>query len=396
MNDATRQREQLLEQLVAAGRLRSPAWIAAFRNVPRHQFVRRFFRQTEDLSGWLPVDATDPDAISLLYRDTSWVTQLDHEPARWERARSTGEPARGTPTSSSTAPGLLAVMLEALDVQDGHRVLQIGTGSGYTAALLCERLGSDQVTTVEVDPVVADAASTALREVGYAPTIVVGDGTVGAAIEDGYDRLIATCSVPDLPAAWLRHTRPGGAILTSLHRDLGGGTLVRLWVDGGGGAEGRFLPTYGSFMPIRTAPVVDPAARLAAALATYPAAAPARATRIPPEALDSNDFGMVAALQLPGVASIGFDPATGPQRWLLADDGSWACVDESAGTVSQSGARRLWDEVEDIHEQWVRRGRPIRERLGLTVTSQGEHRFWVDGQRTPWWTSKPTAAGSTG
>jgi protein-L-isoaspartate O-methyltransferase len=49
-------------------------------------------------------------------------------------------------------PGLVAIMLHALDVRDRHRVLQIGTGTGYTAGLLCERLGSHQVTTVDIDP----------------------------------------------------------------------------------------------------------------------------------------------------------------------------------------------------------------------------------------------------
>jgi protein-L-isoaspartate(D-aspartate) O-methyltransferase len=265
-------------------------------------------------------------------------------------------------------------------------VLEIGTGSGYNAALLSDRLTSSQVATVEVDPVVAEAARTALRECGLAPTVAVADGAAGHPAGSPYDRLIATCSVPDIPAAWIAQMRQDGMILASLHRDLGGGPLVLLRVDGPGRAEGRFLPTYGSFMSVRTSPPADPAARLAVALATEPAGAAARAAVVSAEVLESKDFGMIAALRLPGVASIGFEPDTGPQRWLLADDGSWARFDELTGAVFQHGARRLWDEVEDVHDQWVQLGRPARGRIGLTVTDAGEHRFWVDNRHGVWWT----------
>lgn len=375
----------MVQQLTVAGRLRSQPWIEPFAQVPRHIFLRQFFRQTPDLSGWEAVSCADEGALALIYRDATWVTQLDNDPDRWQRAHRPGKPAPGVPTSSSTAPGLMALMLEALDVRDGHRVLEIGTGTGYNAALLCHRLGSSQVTTVEVDRAVAEAARAALRECGFAPTVTTADGAAGYAGGSRYDRLIATCSVPAIPPGWLAQVRPGGLILTSLHRDLGGGPLAQLRVDGPGHAEGRFLPEYGSFMPVRTDPPADASARLTAALAVAHLSAGPRAATINPDLLDSADFGMVAALHLPGVASIGFDPDTGPQRWLLADDGSWACVDEPTGAVSQHGTRRLWDEVEAIYRQWTQLGEPSRERLGLTVTSGGEHRFWLDGPQAVWW-----------
>lgn len=386
MNTLERLRGAMVERLIAAGRLRSTPWIDAFSHVPRHVFLPRFFRQSRDLSGWVAVSADDEGAPELVYSDATWVTQLDDDPARWQAARRSGEPAHGVPTSSSTAPGLMALLLESLDVHDGHRILEIGTGTGYNAALLCHRLGSAAVTTVEVDETVAGVARAALRACGFAPTVLVTDGSAGHPEGPRYDRLLATCSVPEIPSAWLAQVRPGGLITSSLHRDLGGGPLTVLRVDEPGRAEGRFLPDYGSFMPVRTAAPADASARLSAALATEAPDAGARAAAVTPDALDSADFGMVAALRLPGVASIGFDPATGPQRWLLADGGSWACVDEPTGVVSQHGARRLWDEVEEVHLQWRRSGEPSRERLGLSVTGSGEHRFWLDTPQHVWWT----------
>lgn len=237
-------RTKMVEQMIAAGSLRSGPWIAAFSAVPRHLFLRRFFRQSGDLSGWEAVADTDPGAVELIYDGATWVTQLDNDPQRWQTARGSDKPTPGTPTSSSTAPGLMALMLEALDVHDGHRVLEVGTGSGYNAALLCHRLGSSMVVTVEVDPAVAGAALDSLRAAGYRPAVAVADGSAGHPEGSPYDRLIATCSATAVPPAWIDQVRPGGLILTSLYRDLGGGPLVLLHVVGDGQA-GRFV-TYGT------------------------------------------------------------------------------------------------------------------------------------------------------
>jgi SAM-dependent methyltransferase len=91
-------------------------------------------------------------------------------------------------TSSSTMPSLMARMLEALDVRDGHRVLEIGTGTGYNAALLCHRLGPRNVVSIDIDPTLVAAARSRLADLGYHPTLVAGDGTTGAVQHGPYDR----------------------------------------------------------------------------------------------------------------------------------------------------------------------------------------------------------------
>lgn len=142
-------------------------------------------------------------------------------------------------------------MWEDLDVHDGHRVLEIGTGTGYSTALGCHRLGDDNVTSVEVDPEIAGTARHALDRAGYHPHLVLDDGLVGAPDGAPYDRIIATCSLRHVPAAWIEQAKPGTVILVTLSGWLGGTGLAKLTVTGPDTAEGGFLPGYVSFMPAR-------------------------------------------------------------------------------------------------------------------------------------------------
>ena len=317
------------------------------------------------------------------------VTQLDNDPSRWNIAETSGRPVTGIPTSSSTAPGLMALMLEALDVDDDAKVLEIGTGTGYNCALLSHRLRSRLVTSVEVDASVAEAARMALSSCGYSPTLIIGDGAAGHPENAPYDRIIATCSASRIPPPWVAQLRRGGLLLTNLHRDLGGGALALLRRDENGQMQGAFLPEYGGFMPVRSDPPANAPHLLTAAFATDNIQTDSRPTHLTPDELDHPDFGMLAALQLPSVASIGFEPATGPQDWLLAADGSWASIDQTTHTVTQHGPQRLWDEIERMHHRWTDAGKPTRDRFGVTVTVSGVHRFWLDSPDTIWWTDPP-------
>lgn len=236
-------RHALADRLEQGGHLRSAVWRSAVEAVPRHEFVRAFFRRSDGPRGtlWTPV-LPGPDDLGAwleeVYADVTLVTQLGGQlhPADVEG------PVHGDPTSSSTLPSLVVRMLQDLDPQDGDRVLEIGTGTGYSTALMCERLGSEYVTSVEVDPAAAARARAALTAVGHEPALVNGDGLLGHPEDAPYDGLIATCSVRTVPGAWLEQVRPGGTIVTTVSGWLYGSGLVKLTVGEGGTAEGRFLP----------------------------------------------------------------------------------------------------------------------------------------------------------
>jgi hypothetical protein len=121
-----------VDQLAGGGALSSPAWRTAFDAVPRHVFVPTVL--TDDEAGLTAVSGHDPAQreawLDLVYTDTSLVTQYLEHPS----IRTVGDRPLPVPTSSSTMPSLMATMLAALDVADGQRVLEIGTGVRHEVA----------------------------------------------------------------------------------------------------------------------------------------------------------------------------------------------------------------------------------------------------------------------
>ncbi|MBI4506866.1 MAG: protein-L-isoaspartate(D-aspartate) O-methyltransferase, partial [Chloroflexi bacterium] len=109
-------------------------------------------------------------------------------------------------------PLMVALMLEALDLQPGHRVLEVGTGSGYQAALLAE-LGA-RVVSVERIAELAEAARGRLVRLGYADVeVVVGDGSLGWPPGAPYDRVVVAAAAPRPPAPLTRQLADGGRLV---------------------------------------------------------------------------------------------------------------------------------------------------------------------------------------
>ncbi|WP_244204449.1 rRNA adenine N-6-methyltransferase family protein [Streptomyces africanus] len=194
--------------MTTSGSLRTEPWKRAAAAVPRHEFLRGgFFRRAvgTDFTAWEPVRVDDAGWLEGCYADESLVTQI--------AGTIVPEDIHGQimrePTSSSTQPSLVLRMLEDLKVDDGHKVLEIGTGTGYSTAVLCARLGAGNVTSIEYDSRVASRARAALGHLGTFPNLVTGDGLVGHGAGAPYDRVIATCGVRAVPPAW--SSRPGPA-----------------------------------------------------------------------------------------------------------------------------------------------------------------------------------------
>jgi protein-L-isoaspartate O-methyltransferase len=354
---ARRLRDQLTEQLENDGHLKDPAWRAAFQAVPRHAFVPEFWLLTD---GKLRrITSRDPGWLEAAYCDDALATQI----------------INGVATSSSTAPGLMLTMLAALDATDSMRVLEIATGTGYNAALLCERLGDRNVVSIEVDPDLAALAAERLRGCGYTPTVLTGDGRAGHPLRAPYDRLIATCGFSSVPYPWLDQVRPGGVIVCP----VGWGT-VRLVVAGDRTAEGRFLPNGSYFM----------AARAAGTTGTAPHPGRPKNADERPTCLDlaapanCESFRFLMSLIAPGISIASEQDDTGEFTAveLWAKDGSWARAEN--GIARQAGPQRLWDVIEEADALHEEHGRPARQRFGLTVIPDSQH-VWLDSPDGPRW-----------
>ncbi|WP_236700615.1 methyltransferase domain-containing protein [Allosalinactinospora lopnorensis] len=266
-------------------------------------------------------------------------------------------------TSSSSAPSNIFEFLDLLEPYSGDRVLEIGTGTGWTAALLCVRFGSNNVTTVEVDEQIAKQAAATLDRAGYAPTVVVGDGTEGWPEGAPYDRLHVTCGVREIPYTWVEQTRPGGVIVAPWMPGVGG-HKVRLTATGEC-AVGRFRGTCGYMM-------VRAQRRPGASLADDERESVAR---VDPRRVTRAGRGFEVALAgvAPGVTVAGSESADGSSMVVLSDLGpSHALVRRDGASrrtvVTQRGPRNLWDEAEETYLTWVGWGEPGIDRFGLTVT----------------------------
>jgi protein-L-isoaspartate(D-aspartate) O-methyltransferase len=332
-------------------------WRRVVEVVPRHVLVPFFYRQ-DDSRKWRKISAGDPGFFDAVYSDTALTTQITD----------------GVPTSSSSQPSLMFSMLDALDVRDGNRVLEIATGTGYNAALLSERLGSDHVYSVEVDQELTRDARNRLLSCGYEPVTVAGDGRKGLPEHAPYDRLIATCGFTSVPHSWIDQVRSGGIIVCPL-----GWGNAQLVVSEHGQAKGRFLPGGSCFMGVRPegsdGRIPYPG---------DPTEVTTRETRV--NYLDSENDGMmfVLSLVLPETAWAHETDTDGVRSGcrLWARDRSWARVEGGGGEVRQAGPRRLWDAVERAYGWWEGRGRPERERFGVTVTESGT-RYWLDSPGNP-------------
>jgi protein-L-isoaspartate O-methyltransferase len=153
----------------------------------------------------------------------------------------------------------MAQMLEALDVQVGQRVLEIGTGTGYNAAILTELVEDPTlVTTVDIDGDLVDRARQLLQRVVGQVYVNTRDGTLGEASRAPYDRIIVTASVSSLPREWYKQLVPRGRLVVPLQGSLGdSGFLVMEKASDGQSALGQFLVPPLHFMPLRT-PEISP------------------------------------------------------------------------------------------------------------------------------------------
>lgn len=205
-----RRRAMVAEQLERRG-VRDDATLAALRTVPRHLFVPAELR----------AQAYDDRPLPIGHEQT--ISQ----------------------------PYIVAAMSEALQVGGGDRVLEVGTGSGYQAAVLAEI--ASEVHTVELVPALAATAAQRLAALHYTNVHVhAGDGREGWAAAAPYDGILVSCGAPEVPPELLRQLAPGRRLVIPVGPAGDVMDLLVLEKDPDGSIRRRIL------MPVRFVPLVTP------------------------------------------------------------------------------------------------------------------------------------------
>jgi protein-L-isoaspartate(D-aspartate) O-methyltransferase len=205
------QRQAMVDALIAQNHLRSPRIIAAMLKVERHLFV------PDDVAEYAYADSPQPIGFG----------------------------------QTISAPHMVAIMTELLDIKPDSTILEIGGGSGYQAALLAELAPKGRVVSVERIPELAQRTERILGRMGYSNIqVVVGDGTLGFESRAPYGRIMVTAAAPRVPDAILRQLANSGRLLIPVGGRWGQ-TLIQVDKDDKGALRNRshggcvFVPLIG-------------------------------------------------------------------------------------------------------------------------------------------------------
>lgn len=349
--------------------LADPAWRKAFDAAPRQAFAPDTWFEWDGYR-WAPRHrADDENAWQQAVHDVDkpFITQIGADGV-W-------------PTCSLSAPVLVAAMLGALDLDDGMRVLESGTGTGWTAGLMARRVGpAGMVVSVEYDPGLAATAAAnldSLHDPGLAYAIAVGDGESGKPGLAPFDRVSATHSVSRIPRAWIEQTKPGGLVCAPLKvgtPDLDMYVAVTVGEDGSAEGRARFPVDFmasRTAVPFTAVKQADDEGRTSTTNLDLPAI------------VEANELWPLR-LAIPGLTVTGPLVEDGDDTvWLQTPDGSWAVAYVPQGapwnraTVEQHGPADVWTAAEAAWASWKDFGRPGLDEYGLTVMPDGTHRLWM-------------------
>ena len=351
MTAADRARARLVDGLRESGRLSGPAVEEAFRAVPRHLFLPGV-------------------PLGRAYADEAVAVQA----------------VDGVTTSSASQPSMMAIMLGQLDLRPGHRVLEIGAGTGYNAALMARIVGPDgRVVSVDIDADLVDRAARHLADAGVdGVELACADGALGYPAAAPYDRIVLTVGSGDVRPEWVAQLAPGGRLLLplavrgtqlSVALDLGDDGLLRsdsvnrcafVRLRGVGAVPERGATVDGLTLLPAGEPGV-PADSVAAVLGVPGRCRPATLRLGPGDLWDG--FGLWLALTEPGTCRLAAPrrdpdddagPAAGPAAGLLGLDPGNATVGLLAGTADGPGlAALVLDPGADPPAPWRVRVQPF-------------------------------------
>ncbi|CAL9673094.1 Protein-L-isoaspartate O-methyltransferase (plasmid) [Streptomyces sp. enrichment culture] len=313
-----------------------------------------------DLLDWSdPQDR--PELLELLYGGGSVLVQHDGEPLL---GRARGSRTGASITSMSTVMSLTASLLEELGLGPGKRVLDVGTGTGVTAAVACQVCGDGSVVTLDRDRHLTEAAAVRLADLGFRPTVACGPGEEGFPDRAPYDRIFVSYAVEHVPAALVDQLARGGRLLvhvTTASPSWPALAVVERTLDGQFRAELRAVEfAHRAGHGLERILLTE---EFRSHLASEPGTWTQQSTLALPADTDRGFW--VAADHLLG-GSLVRDFAAEHLVIGAPSCGSWLRV-EPAGhrrwNVTVRGPRDIWKELQDLAALWRAVGSPDRYRL---------------------------------
>jgi protein-L-isoaspartate(D-aspartate) O-methyltransferase len=350
--------------------------LAAMDAVPRHEFVNRFWsvppsdtrsrgrarehRLSEDCADEVLAEIYDPTSALLI--------------------RTGGARA----TSSLSAPIIVGLMLAEMQLTPGLRVLEIGTGSGYNAALLASLVGQPAlVTTIDVDAELIGPAQQRLDRLGFGSVAVrQGDGAQGVADRAPFDRIAATVGCVDIAPAWVAQLAAGGQLLVPLeHGAMHPRVLLRREEDGQD-LIGRFVGRS-AFVRMQGSQADHPLWPGDLSLPANPERAP-----LPRDlgVLDPDPQAPIADQRRPWDLStyVGMRDRRALSGVALGEGTSTASLRQGAVYFDGPQGAELADRLVTLGRDWVELGCPGLERYGLRFTPRPEGPAAADSAGGPW------------
>ncbi|MFF0160427.1 protein-L-isoaspartate O-methyltransferase [Streptomyces sp. NPDC005263] len=372
-------REAMVARLEETGTLRPGRVRDALRAVRREvlmpqAYVRRSPARERpprwDLLDWVePADREE--LLAVLYGGESVLIQHDGERIL---GRVRGPRSGGVITSMSSVVGMTAGLLQDLDLQEGRRVLDVGTGAAVTAAIACWICGDRNVVTMDRDAHLTEAARVRLADLGYRPAVVAGDGAAGWPDGAPYDRIFVSYAVPRVPRAWADQLAPGGRAMATLS-----GTspswpgLAIVTATAGGQVRGEVRSVEFGHRPGHDFERLFISAEFLARIEAGENASRVVHTLTAPPSDEARGFWLALDHLSPGLVRnwsadhlvIGA-PVCG--SWLTArvsGDGRWS--------LAADGPRDIWKEIQKVAARWRAAGEPSVYRLHLG----DDHQQWV-------------------
>lgn len=372
-------RDSAVDVLLVDGVVMNKRVEGALRMVPRHPFAPRFSIRNQDgsysaytqLGHGREGDDDRAAALAQLYSPSARpvISFADD----------------GAPMVTMDTMRDVARLLELAQVAQGRGVLEIGTGTGYTAALLARLTGlAPKVTSIETDSFACRAAPQRFPDDEAKPRFIHDDGRDGDSEGAPYAVVLSWCDVPRVPASWVRLCSHYGRVVTT----MAGQPIVlervsdfadQFEVAGKFSAGEAVLGTSplrphlqgrGSSVASQLAELAQLSARGGTRSSSY----------VPPGRLEHPTVQWLLRLVHP---ELRFEVHQNHYRILDPHTMSWVNAYppalNSGGYIQTGGIRKtLWDQVMQVFNLWVNAHRPQCEAFGLTVTESGDHTLWLE------------------